>query len=276
MHAQLIIRSVIRAFACDPHVAGYPKLSRALLVYSMLSLFGSIYCFGCIGLNGYFFGDASIPTILTAMIVVAILIGHCAVMLETMHSRRAIGTLLRTSSDDGIPIRTAVICKLAISWLGLFVNYTYFVIYFRISNTLLYIFAASLAVRMRCLHITYLVEQIVDRTTAINRTLSARLVQPDGGADLDEAELVCWRDRCAETAQTVRSLNDSLGWSLLVIGLESVNQIVVNSYIICSAWFTCRIPEQVALASMAGIVPPLAFLWLLCDACDRCAAGVRE
>lgn len=128
------------------------------------------------------------------------------------------------------------------------------------------------------LQAVFYVDQITERLLCIERLLL--LLRTDACAP-DRYE------RCGRVLElTKRAYNQvwlagdalagHMGAAWLVISIETLEEVVVNVYLISSALFTGAVPMRAITLSVYGVVPTMMTFALFCWSCDRSVQRVTH
>lgn len=285
MHAYDVCQHIFRAFGLDPYVAGRPYTSALLYAYSLFTIGTPI------GLLVYMFAVVHIiaePSMLTMISAafVSFLLGTQSLLVvhairqwhgpaAVRHRLDAVDELLATTPPRSIG--PALVRKLGGMMAVNVAVYGHYVLRFGRSSTVLYILLSMATIKVRGLQSVFYVDQIGERLERIAGLLHGLT---DGTATRVTDVYGCYeRLMVAKRAYGLTwlvsaSLNDGLGWSWLVMAVETLEEVVVNVYLISSALFTGAVPMRAITLSLYGVVPTLLTFALFCWSCEQCTQRV--
>lgn len=277
------MQNLFRCFGLDPLVPGDRILSNILLIHAVLYLLLTVGIFVYVFLVFGILADTTVASILTALIIGAILLFHIALQSEVIWKRYR---MMHVLNSMPLHMRTerlspGILFRIFIQFVVLSVHVALYLVFFRVSFVSFLIYPINIGNKMRCVQIIFYIDHIGHRVDSVNAGLS-RLLCTSSAQHMRDAvaraatvrALQHQKMECAHIARYTREFCGAVGLSMLAMAMHCTAQVVVNSYVICSALITDGIPRRVWLASVYGIFPELLMLLAMCTTCERCVLKV--
>lgn len=146
----------------------------------------------------------------------------------------------------------------------------------RVSATVALILLSMATIKAFNVQAVYYVDQIAERLTRLRRILQQATTTNTNNRNMNVQLTVLASTKHAHHLlwQAADALEGAQSVAWFAVALETLEEIVVNVYLISSALFTDGVPMRAITLSVYGVVPTVLSFALLCWSCGRCAGAV--
>lgn len=284
-----------RCFCLAPSVPSNPMLSVILTLYSYLSLLGSLtFIVSFVSAYREVLTDNSVVIIVCALLIANLFIGQLVVVCTALTSRHQMnGILHQIKRIDRICVeefqhsdllsRTIQIRyarKIAIIIALIYFSYTYS-LYIE-SSYVIFLLHPVLVLRACSVQLVFFVDLIDVRLNKLREELE-KVAEIWRTATWDaQLQEVCFRRTAQLKALYGRvwylsyAVKSCFGCSFLIISVENVAELIINTYLMFAACFTEDVPCNVGTQSFFGTLPALFTFSMMCYSCQRCENNVSD
>lgn len=128
--------------------------------------------------------------------------------------------------------------------------------------------------RTRCMQVAFYANLLNDRVVWLHHELREMLQQKHLSQRTMQTKLVLLRQIYALIYDVSVLINESFGWSVLVIAISYFVDAVGNFYLICMVIQYSSTPRSTRVSAGIGFFNPALTLMVLCYSCGRCANNV--
>lgn len=285
---------IFRCFSLNPKDPNNPLLSVFLSIYTFLSLFFIV----ALLLYTFTLSDAltddSLVVVVCAMLTLNVYITDVVVVAnaylakdQLIHIVHQLDDIDKTISDrfhhSGQLLATIQprYIKKYIYVVGIMVLCYLYCLFIDRSLDMILAFHPLFIIRARSIQILGFVDLVHSRLSVVNKEMKTVVrLYNSGSWDANTQELSYQNVEALKSIygklwSLTLSLNKCFGLSLLFLSVESIAELIINSYITFAAVFSSGVAQSIWQQGVFGTMPALVSFLVTCHTCHRCSAQVK-
>lgn len=285
---------LFRLFCLAPKITNSPLISVFLSIYSLLSVFGIVTLLTYTFALSNALTDDSLVVVVCALLTLNVFITDLVVVTTAFQGRdKLIHILSHLEAIDKLfidqfqhidlasrTIQPRYVKKYLLIILCICLSYLLCLISDRSLDVVLALHPL-LIIRSRSVQILFFVDLIGARLTLLIDDLeSVAHIYNTSNWDATTQEvsyqkIATLKSLYGELWSLTVEVNECFGWSLLFLSVENIAELIINSYITFTAFFTMDVISNIWQQSVLGTLPALITFLVTCHTCHHCSDKVE-